>query len=182
MKILVISDSHGSYEKIKGELTESVDALVVLGDIDYYELRKMDQDFSCPKFGVLGNHDSVDYFEGTSIVSVHREIIEFGDKKIAGFGGCPRYNRRMFGQYHEEDVKLFTKSISEIDLFIAHSNPMLEPSWDESDPHRGFMAFTDMMKEADVAHFVHGHIHQQKEYMLNKTHVYSVYPYKMIII
>lgn len=123
MRILALADTHGAIPIPQVE----ADLVLCLGDIDYYELRKIDQLYSCPKVGVLGNHDAPDFFESafqtTSIINVHQKVVNVSGITIAGFEGCPRYNQRTFLQYEEEDVVAFTHLLSKVDIFIAHSNP-----------------------------------------------------------
>jgi Icc-related predicted phosphoesterase len=179
MKFLVISDSHGGYKEtdLQGE---QIDAVLLLGDIDYYEVRKIDEAFHGPKFGVLGNHDGPDYFEGTGIVNLHGKVIEFKGLTIGGFEGCPRYNKRAFGQYEDGQVKAFIESFSHLDILISHANPMQDIKADETDPHRGFADFTDALMDGKVDHLIHGHLHQAITYGLGEGIVHSVYPTSII--
>lgn len=178
MKILCLSDFHGA-----GSVPdEQPDLVILLGDIDYYEIRKIDAAYDCPKVGVLGNHDGPDYFEGTNVINLHQEVMEINGVTFAGFEGCPRYNKRGFLQYWEDEVQDFMDSLKKVDVFIAHSNPAYIEIEDTTDPHRGFMAFTNYMKTKCPHLFVHGHIHEQKQYTVGDTTVYSVYPHVVITI
>lgn len=172
MNILVISDSHGFLPT----LTSSPDVVFLLGDIDYYELRKIDQLFTCPKFGVLGNHDGPDYFDGTSIQNVHEKVVEWNGYTIGGFGGCPRYNKRSFLQFHEQEAAAFVNNAPRVDFFLAHSNPQFEVNHDLSDAHRGFRCFSHYIYQKQPAYFFHGHIHEADSYEANETTIISVYP------
>lgn len=175
MRILALSDTHGVIEIPEGNF----DLVLLLGDIEYGELRKIDQMFSCPKVGVLGNHDAPDYFNGTSIINVHSQVLDILGLKIAGFEGVPRYNKRTYLQYEEIDAFLFTTSIPKVDIFIAHANPMWDTSVADNDPHRGFLAYADYIEQMQPKYFLHGHIHQEKKYKIENTNVISVYPFLM---
>lgn len=176
MKILCFSDSHGRFDLPDIEM----DALFLLGDIEYYELREIDKQFSCPKFGVLGNHDGMDYYNNTSIVNVQETIVEWNGLKIAGFGGCPRYNNRPYLQYYDEELHDFMHCLPSVDIFLAHSNPQWIPDNDETNPHRGFPSFTQYIHDKQPSYFLHGHIHDPYTKKINHTNVISVYPHYLL--
>lgn len=171
MKILIFSDLHGGYQF----QDENPDCIFLLGDIDYRELAEIDRSYSCPKFGVLGNHDAPSYFEDTSIVNVHGKIVTFNGITIAGFEGCPRYNTRSHTQYYEDEVSAFTDSLSTVDVFLAHSNPQWTLDEDTTNPHRGFQAFSDYIIEKQPRLFLHGHVHTDEVYQKAETTIISVY-------
>lgn len=175
MKILAFSDSHGWLKELP---PVKPDLIFLLGDLDKKEVRLIDRSYSCPKFGVLGNHDSLFLYAETSVIDVHGRIVQHNGFAIAGFGGCPRYNTKS-NQYEEAEVQRFTESLPSVDFFIAHANPMLQPSNDHTDPHRGFHAFTQYIKQKTPKYFLHGHLHTDGTYFVGQTTVYSVYPYKI---
>lgn len=178
MQILFLSDFHSV-----GEIPNvQPDLVILLGDIDYYEIRKIDAYYTCPKLGVLGNHDGPDYFHGTSIIDLHKKIVEIEGMVFAGYEGSPTYNRRKYLQYTEEEVSYFTRELKQVDFFIAHSNPSLQEEHLFDDAHRGFKEFTNYIQRKSPAYFVHGHIHESKEYFLGETKVISVYPYHQLFL
>lgn len=178
MKLLVLSDFHGV-----GVLPEeNPDVVVLLGDIEYAEIRKIDARYTCPKIGVLGNHDGPDYLVGTNIINLHERTVEIGGLTFAGFEGCPRYNRRNYLQYWEDEVASFTDALPTVDVFIAHSNPAVDTVYDETDPHRGFRAFTTYIQEKKPTYFIHGHVHTDKQYTMGETSVLSVYPHAVLVL
>lgn len=176
MKTLIMSDLHGF-----GELPEIQPELVILlGDIEYYEIRKIDKKYNCVKMGVLGNHDAPDYFDNTSIINLHGQITHFNGYKIAGFQGCPKYNKRNFCQYMDEQVEEVLKDMERVDIFVAHSNPMLEANFDLQDAHRGFNSFTKYIEKNQPRYFFHGHIHDDKKIKIGETELISVFPYLIL--
>ena len=178
MRILTLSDLHG-YVPIP-EATP--DLVILLGDIDYYQLQKIDEQFTCQKIGVLGNHDGLDFFQNTNILNLHRQTVEINGVTFAGFEGCPKYNRRTYLQYLEEETTDFMESCEKVDVFIAHSNPMLTFSMDLTDPHRGFASFTTYIEEKQPSYFIHGHIHEPSKTKLGNTNLICVYPHREIIL
>jgi Icc-related predicted phosphoesterase len=180
LKLLVLSDLHGGHT---AELTEEPDVILLLGDIDYWEVRKIDQAYTCPKLAVHGNHDGFDHYINTGIEDIHGKTVTILGKTFAGFGGCPRYNSRPFGQFDEEEADDFLHPLPRVDVFIAHSNPRpLKGSFDETEAHRGFQAFTDYILRKQPAYFFHGHLHDEDVREITNTTIYSVYPSLLVSI
>lgn len=176
MKFLFFSDSHGRFD-----LPDvSFDALFLLGDIDYYELRHIDKEIDCPKFGVLGNHDAPDYFNNTNIVNLHQQVVTFKGITLAGFQGSPVYKKPYFGQHTEEEVYDFVSRIPSVDIFIAHSNLQSTLNLDKTDAHRGFASFTEYIDKKSPKYFAHGHLHESKVTQIGETTLISVYPYHLL--
>lgn len=174
MKALIFSDLHGYYASRLPKVDP--DIIFLLGDISWSEVRNIDSMYSCPKFGVLGNHDQIDLYDGTSIIDMHQKIVVFNGLKIAGFGGCPIYNSRGYGQYREVDVSRFVDSMeSSVDIFIAHSNPQFSPNLDSKDSHRGFSAFSRLISKNKLSYFLHGHLHENTTHIISNTSVICVH-------
>jgi Icc-related predicted phosphoesterase len=153
------------------------DFVLLLGDIDSKGVQRIDKAYDCPKYGVLGNHDVPSTFSNSSVMNIHGKVVEHNGLKIAGFGGCPRYNRKS-GQYTEEEARQFIETLGVVDIFIAHANPMWTFNDDPTDPHRGFQAFAEYIYEKKPVYFLHGHLHSNETYMVGRTMVCCVYPYK----
>lgn len=103
--------------------------------------------------------------------------------KIAGFEGCPKYKERFFGHHLEREAESFIKELysESLDIFIAHSNPVYgDMELDEA--HRGFQSFNRLIIDKEVPFFFHGHLHDPFEKTLNKTHIYSVYPFLYVTV
>jgi uncharacterized protein len=156
---------------------EQPDLVLLLGDIFYRNVLRIDRKYQCPKVGVLGNHDKAHFFDDTDVINVHRKIVKVNGLTIAGFEGSPKYNNKPFGQHLEIEAEQFVANIyrKKIDIFLAHSNPVY-PHTDQ-DSHRGFQAFNDLFDYGTVRYFFHGHIHEPFETTINQTRVFSVYPY-----
>ena len=179
LKVLIFSDLHGSY--INKLPKEKPDVVFILGDLTWNEVRKIDTLYTCPKLGVLGNHDRPDLFDGTSIVNMHRKSIDFQGFNIAGFGGSPTYNNREYGQYREAEVSKFIRSLDKpIDIFLAHSNPQFSPSLNMKDSHRGFSSFTTLIEKHKPSYFLHGHLHENFEKKYLKTKIICIHGYSYV--
>lgn len=175
MLIYVFSDFQG--EKFVPEGVP--DLVILLGDIYFRDAMEIDKVYNCPKIGVYGNHDSTNEWKDTNIKLIHKEIFTFEGLTFAGFGGCPRYNRKP-NQYDEEECFGFVNSINKVDVFIAHSNPAYTLSSSNWDAHRGFKSFNYLIKEKQPNYFLHGHIHEPFIKQFYNTEVYSVFPFAEI--
>lgn len=175
MKVLIYTDIHSS----ELELMEDVyDAIFLLEDIDWRDVKRIDEHYQCSKFGVLGNHDKMDTFFGTSVVDMHQNIVEFKGFTMAGFSGSPRYNgKERVAQFEEEEVAAFVDGLKGVDIFLAHSNPSFEYTYDKTDGHRGFIAYGDMIVENRVKYFLHGHLHLEGLERCGSTEICSIYLY-----
>lgn len=179
MKALVFSDLHGYYASRLPK--KNPDIVFILGDISWSEVRNIDEMYKCPKFGVLGNHDRPDLFEGTSIVNLHGKMINYNGIVIAGFGGCPVYNSRNYGQYREVDASRFVDSLSsKVNLFISHSNAQFSANLNFKDSHRGFSSFAKLIEKHKPAYFLHGHLHENTTQMIEKTSIICTYGFSEI--
>ncbi|WP_160724010.1 metallophosphoesterase family protein [Bacillus sp. USDA818B3_A] len=176
MKILAISDTHGYYRNYPDI---SPDLVILLGDIKFYEIREIEKKYNCPIVGILGNHDAVDYYQDTNIIYAHHKIITVNGIKIAGFNGSIAYKRKQSLLYFEEEVYEFVKDLESVDIFIAHSNPATEETQELDAAHRGFVAFNYYIKTKQPKYFLHGHLHKANSYIIEKTNVISVYPFKI---
>lgn len=172
VNILILSDLHNQKEF---PLVEEIDLLLLLGDIPWQTVAKIDEAYDCQKFGVLGNHDRWDTYRNTNIQNIHAVVVEWNGLKIAGFGGAPRYNWKEDGQYEEDECALFMHSLEKVDLFLAHSNPAFQSTNGNREGHRGFESFGRYIKEKQPKLFFHGHLHERYEKQYKETVIHSVY-------
>lgn len=174
MKVLILTDWHGKSFDIPPYNPE---LLIVLGDMSKEQIKELDRKYSCPKLGVLGNHDSWDNYEGTNFLHLHAKTYELKGISFAGFGGCPRVNSNTNPQYEEKEVENFTKSLDKVDIFLAHSNPSITEEYDENDSHRGFLSFNDYIIDRQPSFFFFGHNHECFFKKINGTNIIGIYPY-----
>lgn len=173
LKVLIYTDIHSSELEL---MEDEYDAIFLLGDIDWRDVKRIDAHYQCPKFGVLGNHDKMDTFIGTSVIDMHQNIEEFKGFTLAGFSGSPRYNgKERAAQFEEEEVATFVDCLKQVDIFLAHSNPSFSYSSDKTDGHRGFVAYGDLIAENRVKYFLHGHLHLDGLEVHGNTEICSVY-------
>lgn len=154
------------------------DLVLLLGDISYRNVLRIDHQYKCKKIGVLGNHDKAAYFDDTSIINIHRDMQTIDGITFAGFQGSPKYNDKPFGQHLEIEAEAFVSTIYDkpIDIFLAHSNPKYDHISEKDDSHRGF-AWNDFQ---DLKYLFHGHLHDPFVIKKGITEIHSVYPYSLI--
>lgn len=179
MKILCISDWHG-HDVALPEV--DVDLVVVLGDMHWRQVAKLDRQFDCPKLGLLGNHDRWDTYNRTNFIDLHKQVVTINGHTFAGFNGAPRYNAKDTPQYEDSECRDFCEEIPAVDCFFAHSNPMLDENVDKTDSHRGFLAFSEYIVNKQPRFFIHGHLHDPTEETFDGTTIICVYPYKVLTI
>lgn len=199
--LLVLSDVHG--DRLELDTSYQPDFVLLLGDIPHHVIQDVDAMFSCPKFGVLGNHDGLDYFDGTSVLNLHGNVVEVDGITFAGFGGSPRYNEwKDDVQFTEEEARSFLDQLGYVDVLLAHSNAKgIGTVWEErvienplddfmyrprrtgmGTAHDGYQALTDYINRAQPAYVLHGHIHKEWEQRAGDTVVHAVHKLKRVVI
>lgn len=188
MKLLVFSDTTGGMKELvekHGLVEVKPDLILLLGDIHKRALYAIDYFFKdTPKYGILGNHDSVNAFEDTSIESIHRKVINFNGYKIAGFNGVPYYsdNLKIHAQYSESELASFLDSIGTVDIFIAHANPQWARPEDETDLYRGFEGYSNYLLRDQPKLFLHGHTHDSMMYEIDDSTIINIDGYQVLTI
>lgn len=172
MKLLVFSDLHQFNYPIPEIYPDMV---LFLGDIPWQEVKRIDEYYSCPKFGVLGNHDVFDTYNGTNVEHVHAKTIVYKGLTLAGLDGCIRYNEKNTPQFTEDEANQLVSPLPKADLFLSHSNP----KWFSVDraSHSGFQCLTSYILQMKPLYLLHGHLHQPYEINIDATTVVSVYPH-----
>lgn len=174
MKMLVFADLHS--ENVP-ELEIDPDIVIILGDMNPYTVKDIDKMYSCTKVGVAGNHDRNGIYDRTDIVDLHAKTFKWNNLTFAGFGGCPRYNSRTYGQYTNFEAQQFVNSLREkVDIFISHANVVYrENTEDYFDHKKGFKAFNDFINLQQPRLFLHGHLHDPKISRIGNTEIHSIY-------
>lgn len=179
MKILVISDveEKALYDHFNKKRVEGVDLIISCGDLDVGYLDFLMTMVNVPMVYVLGNHDDKLVAEPPlGGISLEGRIVNFKGYKIAGLGGCLRYNNRCINMYTESEmfwhcIKLAIKAKLKggIDLFITHA-PAKGYGDLEDRPHMGYECFNSLLSWFKPKYMFHGHVHTnyhryiQKEY------------------
>lgn len=166
-KILVISDIH--YELSDEEfsiINNNYDACFALGDIPKPILRIIaQQEYSV--YGVLGNHDTPDFFNGLDVINIHNSSRVIGNYNIIGLEGSSIYKRGPYVMHDQKEIRDITKNLPYADILLSHDSP-----WhmhDTSMNKEGFIGITKYIKRNKPLLHIYGHHHVNAHQILNKT-------------
>lgn len=132
MNLLIISDCHG----VPPPWSEKrPDAILLIGDNAGIERLAVRRYPGVPAFGVPGNHDDTDIYQGLPVQNLHGRAISFNGLRIGGLGGCLQYKSDPF-LFTEREYAAILAQIPPVDVFISHCPPAGAPGTDP--PEGGF--------------------------------------------
>lgn len=177
MKVLAFSDL-----RTTEELPEiDVDLIILLGHIPSKKVNEIDNYYDCPKIGLLSNSCSPKLFEGTSIINLHKKVVDVNGVRFAGFGGAPLHSNESFGYYSEKEAEGFVDqlAVSNVDVLISYANLAYG---DVKGPNAadGFKAYNRVVIEGITKYIIHGRLHSNFTRNLSNTIIESVYSHKVI--
>ena len=167
MKILTVADEEAPYlwDYYQPGRLSGYDLILSCGDLKQEYLEFLVTMSNRPLLYVPGNHDKgyINYPpEGCECVD--DKVIEVCGLRIAGLGGCIRYNLGVY-QYTDEEMarrvrRLEPKihALGGVDIIISHSPPRGYGDADDN-AHHGFKAFVRLMDKYHPKYFIHGHVH-----------------------
>ncbi len=132
-----------------------------------------------PLMYVHGNHDKgyVSFPPG-GCDCLEDDLIVFRGLRIAGLGGCARYNPGPF-QYTEQEMTARTRKLEKkikkaggLDILITHAPPRGVGDAPDN-AHRGFEAFLPLMDKYHPRYLIHGHVHQSYGHQLPRQQRYG---------
>lgn len=181
MKLLIVSDVEERllYDCFKKERVEGVDLIISCGDLRAGYLDFLMTMVNVPMVYVMGNHDDgLVMNPPLGAQSLEDDIINFKGYKIAGLGGCIRYNDRNINMSTEGEMrwrcfKLKLKAFFKggIDIFVAHS-PCKGYGDLEDFPHRGFECFNSLLEKLHPEYMFHGHVHTNYHRSIKTSYVH----------
>jgi Icc-related predicted phosphoesterase len=190
MRILAVSDIEKPvlYEVINQQKIGKVDLIVSCGDLSSDYLSYISTIYGAPLFMVRGNHDRMVTADVPVGENLHRRLVTYKSIRMMGFEGVPCYTMDAV-QYSEYEMDwmvrwmaLKAKLSGRIDLVVTHAPPAgIHEGGDYS--HRGFPAFTKVIRSLKPRFFLHGHTHLNYDRNLprmstiNQTTVINVYGY-----
>lgn len=178
LKILVVSDEvvDKFYSRYIRDLLPDIELIISCGDLPYYYLEYMIDTLNVPMFFVHGNHDSeeeigehgVRRYPGGAL-NLDQKFVTHKGLIFFGLEGSIRYSKSKH-QYTQTEMwfKVF-RAVPRLlfnrlwygralDIFVTHS-----PAWQvgdaEDNAHRGFKAFTWLLRVFKPKYHLHGHIH-----------------------
>jgi len=192
VRVLAVADEeHPAMESRARDLR--VDLVVSAGDLPWDYLERLVEIVGAPAAFVPGNHDprivrgAPDAPRG--MVSVDGRVATVGGLRIAGLGGCVKYNGGSH-QYTQRDYdqrarRLLTgvRDDAPVDLLLTHAPPL--GLGDEDDPsHLGIEALHGVLDTLQPTWHLHGHIHPfgllKADRQVGRTTVRNVIPWQVL--
>ena len=169
-----------------------VDLVVSAGDLPWDYLESLVSALGVPAAYVPGNHDPR-IGRGTptaprGMVSFDGHVEEVTGLRIAGLGGCVRYNdgeHQYTQQEYAKRAKRLVKAAGDqpVDVLLTHAPPL--GLGDEPDPsHVGIEALHDVVGALSPTWHLHGHIHPygmlKADRQLGRTTIRNVIPWQVL--
>jgi len=187
LKILFITDTHNclAYTDKYINYLESInssdyDLCIILGDLSGLDVDAIKRIVPSEKlFGVVGNHDSINFLEENQINNINGKVITCKGIKIAGIMGSNKYKDKDYGmQTHEESIELSEK-MEAADILISHDKAYV---FDRNDNvHDGLKGITNYIYKNHIPLHIHGHLHEESEEILkNGTKSICLYQIKLL--
>ena len=177
MKILVITDIHGSPDKIFNYLnTNSVDYIIITGDVidfgseDYFveTLNKFNE--YTKVYALQGNCDpknAPELLDESNIVNIHDNTSNIEDIIVVGFGGCNITPFDTPNEFSEEilyeQLNKYKKELSSdsFTILVTHAPPYdTQADKTESGDHVGSKSIRKIIEETQPTLNVCGHVHE----------------------
>lgn len=194
MKILFIADeeSLAYWDYFRKEVFEGIDLIVSCGDLKAEYLSFLTTMTTLPVLYIRGNHDDkYEKYPPEGCICIEDEIYEFEGIRILGLGGSHRYKPGI-NQYTEKQMrkriqrlrlKLFLKK--GFDILVTHA-PAYGVNDKDTQCHRGFEVFGELVEKYKPKYFVHGHVHMNygrqipRETMIGDTKVINAYNHYIV--
>lgn len=167
MKILTVADEEAPilWDYYQPGRLSGYDLILSCGDLKQEYLEFLVTMSNRPLLYVPGNHDKgyINYPpEGCECAD--DRVIEVNGLRIAGLGGCIRYNLGVY-QYTDEEMARRVRRLEPkiramggVDIVITHSPPRGYGDADDN-AHHGFKAFVRLMDKYHPRYLIHGHVH-----------------------
>ena len=167
-----------------------VDLVLAAGDLPWDYLESLVSLLEAPAAFVPGNHDprTGPGIGPQGLVDVDGHVRTVGGLRIAGLGGCVRYNDgpHQFTQreYDRRARRLLreARGADAVDVLLTHAPPL--GLGDESDPsHVGISALHGVLETLRPSWHLHGHIHpygmHKPDRQLGPTTIRNVIPWQL---
>lgn len=194
VRVLAVADEEVPAMEPRARQLE-VDLVLAAGDLPWDYLETLVSLVGAPAGFVPGNHEPV-IGQGTAaappgMVSLDDQVRVLGGVRIAGMGGCVRYNDGPH-QYTQKEFKRRARDLLKtvrragggpVDVVLTHAPPL--GLGDEPDPtHLGIEALHDVLETLRPTWHLHGHIHpyglHKPDRQLGSTTIRNVIPWQVI--
>ncbi len=168
-----------------------VDLVLAAGDLPWDYLESLVSLLEAPAAYVPGNHDprTGRGVGPRGLVDVDGRVRMVGPLRVAGIGGCVRYNdgphQYTQSEYDERARRLLqeARDSGPVDVLLTHAPPL--GLGDEPDPcHVGVSALHGVIASLQPTWHLHGHIHpygmHKPDRQLGPTTIRNVIPWQVI--
>ncbi len=198
MKLLVLTDIHGRrhlFKDLSGSLKESIDYIIVAGDLTYFEkkekaleiLESLYNVLGKPIYFIPGNCDdpellSIDKIDDKPIYNVHSKVYTLNHYLIYGIGGS---NITPFStpiEWSEDQIKEFIDIIQKHgvfdDLIMVTHIPIYGVMDEINDENVGSQVLRGFLEKYQPILWITGHLHEYSGYTrVGKTIVLNPGPF-----
>ncbi len=164
VRVLAVADEE--VQSVRSRVRDlDVDLVLAAGDLPWDYLEELVSLLDVPAAYVPGNHEPpASRAPGASprgMVNVDGRCRVVAGLRIAGLGGCVRYNNGDH-QYTQKEyakkARRLVKAAGDVDVLLTHAPPL--GLGDEPDPsHQGIAALPDTITALNPTWHLHGHIH-----------------------
>ena len=190
VRVLAVAD-----EEISGVESRtrdlSVDLVLAAGDLPWSYLESLVSLLDAPAAFVPGNHDpSTAGGKGPrGLIDADGRVLTVGGLRIAGLGGCVRYNpgpHQYTQREYDRRARRLVKDAGRagpVDVLLTHAPPL--GLGDDSDPsHVGISALHGVLEALRPTWHLHGHIHpygmHKPDRQLGPTTIRNVIPWMLM--
>jgi Icc-related predicted phosphoesterase len=190
VRVLAVADEEApAIQSRVGDLR--VDLVLAAGDLPWDYVESLVSLLDAPAAYVPGNHDPrTDGGGPRGLVDVDGHVVTLGGLRVAGLGGCVRYNdgphQYTQSQYEDRARRLLKecRDAGPVDILLTHAPPL--GLGDESDDpcHIGISALHGVLETLSPTWHLHGHIHPygmlKPDRQLGPTTIRNVIPWQLI--
>ncbi|MBT4209398.1 MAG: hypothetical protein HOE19_00535 [Candidatus Komeilibacteria bacterium] len=183
MKILAIADRPPKNLIKTTVVSEKIDIICTLGDLDFFDIKELKEINDIPKIGVYGNHCSGKYFESLGIKNLHLTTFKFMGYTFGGFEGSLRYKQGKHIMYTQAEAERKLFNYEYVDIMLAHSPPYGVNDDINDNTHTGLIGLKRYIEAKCPKFFLHGHTYPSdpnKIVELGDTKIIYVYQDKVI--
>jgi Icc-related predicted phosphoesterase len=207
VKVLVVADEEAPNLQDATLRELAPDLVLSAGDLPWDYLEWIASSLDVPMVFVPGNHDPAieaarqrrngtwqagglicDAPRPHGFVNADQAVVEAAGLRIAGLGGCVRYNKGPHQysqrQYHRRAGRLLRRARGRpVDVLLTHAPPL--GLGDEDDAcHVGIDALHRVLERLEPTWHLHGHIHPYGRTMPDRqvgpTTIRNVIPWKVV--
>ena len=167
-----------------------VDLVLAAGDLPWDYLESLVSLLDAPAAYVPGNHDPATGPGPHGLVDLDGQVRTVGGLRVAGLGGCVRYNdgphqytQKEYDKRAQRLLKLNRIGAEPVDVLLTHAPPL--GLGDEPDPsHVGISALHGVLETMQPTWHLHGHIHpygmHKPDRQVGPTTIRNVIPWQLI--